>query len=118
MNDKNGMSTNYNIDEADVDDSEDTQETDTTSEDDEEKPRKYYIGDGESENDSDYDYIPTDKSDYGLDPNYTGELGPQQPYVGADGRGYTPPGFVRRYIYRKIPKANSVPKELNVLFEL
>ena len=63
-----------------------------------------------------YDYIWTDSWDYGADPKYTGELGPNLPYKRYP-TSYTPPGWMRLYKYRKVLKPSAKPKSLDVLFE-
>lgn len=103
----------YKLETSDKEESEEM----TCDGEEEEQPKKYYIGDyREEENDPDYDYIWTDSWDYGADPKYTGELGPNLPYKRYP-TSYTPPGWMRLYKYRKVLKPSAKPKSLDVLFE-
>lgn len=87
------------------------------------EPKKYYLGYGcEEDEDSDYDYILQDSWEYGIDSQYVREMGfpCQQPYTLAN-KSYTPPGFNRKYKYRKVPKKNntktSCSDDIDFLFE-
>ena len=103
------------------DDTEEDNPTDGDYDEKEEKknPRHYLGAEWDyvsEEEDPDYNYSPTNSWDYVMEPDYTGPISDSQPCKCKRGKSYTPPGFCRRYKYRKTPKIK--PTSLDALFEL
>ena len=65
--------------------------------------KKFFLGNYSEEEDPNYDYEPTHKYDYDVYPDYKGPMYQSQA-CHKNGVSYTPPGWYRRYHYKKTLK--------------
>ena len=101
--------------EAEETDEEDEDEDEVNH--DEKKPKRYYFGyyDESEEEDPNFEYVETNSYEYDLDTDYNGPLSASLPCKCKRGVSYTPPGWRRRYKYKKILKPKTL---IDHLFEL